>query len=116
MANDTPTTQTPIAFGDSAPLDRDRPYTDQQPKRSQHLVSGLTRRDIHDCMVRGFLLSGSHVNPKGYRKAEENTCCHNDLYGDWDLDQLDPGAVIRNACNEIEKMMGIYPNLLDFEQ
>ncbi len=97
---------------DTALLDCNRPYTDQQPKRAQHLVSGLTRRDISDCMVRGFLLSGSHVNPEGYRKAKENTCYNDDLYG-WDLNQLDPGAVIRNACNEIEKMMGIFPNLLD---
>ncbi len=111
--DDIPTTKIPIMINDNAPLDRNRPYTDQQPKRDQHLVSGLTMRDIHDCMVRGFLLASSHVNPEGYRKAEENTCCHNDLYG-WDTSEVSPGAAIRNGVCEIEKMMGIFPNLLDF--
>lgn len=101
------------AIKDTAPLDRIRPYTCQQPKRHQQIVSGLTMRDISDCIIRGFLLSAKHVNPKGYDKVEAGTCCHEDLYG-WNLNKIDPGAVLKNTGCEIEKMMGIYPNMLDF--
>lgn len=43
-------------------------------------------------------------------KGEGATLCENDLYG-FNLDQLDPMAVAQNLCCEVEKMMGIYPNV-----
>lgn len=97
---------------DTTVLDRDRSYTCQQSKRHQHIVSGLTMRDISDCIIRGFLLSAGHINPEGYAKVEAGTCCQEDLYG-WNLNEIDPVAVLQNTGCEIEKMMGIYPNLLD---
>jgi hypothetical protein len=43
-------------------------------------------------------------------KGEAAAICENDLYG-WDLNKLDPMAVAQNLACEIEKIMGIYPNV-----
>lgn len=85
-------------------MDRNRPY-DGQPhtdngERGKTIVEGLTMRDIADCIVRGFLAAGG---------IQKENPIHDDLYL---LDcQFSPGAVIRNAMCEVEKMMGIYPNV-----
>lgn len=36
--------------------------------------------------------------------------CENDLYG-WDWNQLDPMAVFQNFSCEVERIMGIFPNV-----
>jgi hypothetical protein len=36
--------------------------------------------------------------------------CSNDLYG-WDMNKLDPLAIAQNLTCEIEKLMGIFPNV-----
>ena len=91
-------------------LDRNRPY-DAQPhtsggKRGKQIVSGLTMRDIADCMVLGFL------DAAGIQRGNP---IRDDIYS-IDLDDLDPGAVIQNATCHIEKMMGIYPNVPGLER
>jgi hypothetical protein len=74
---------------------RDRPY-DGQPwtahgERGRQIVAGLTVRDIGDCIARGtVLLSGL----------------------DGETQNID-NRVIEAALLEIEKMMGIYPNVPD---
>jgi len=74
---------------------RDRPY-DGQPwtahgERGRQIVAGLTMRDIGDCIARGAVLSGL----------------------DDETPNIDRTAVIQAALVEIEKMMGIYPNVPD---
>jgi len=88
--------------------DRERPY-DGQPhtdfgERGKQLVEGLTMRDISDCICKGwFVAAGQQDN------VDAELWRYNELYkieGD-----LDPMAVIQNATCEIEKMMGIFPNI-----
>ncbi len=93
-------------------LDRNRPY-DGQPHtcvgaRGKQLIHGLTMRDIADCFVRGFLHAANEQFPDGY--VYNGNICRDDLYR-IDLNKIDPGAVIQNAGCEIEKMMGIWPNV-----
>jgi hypothetical protein len=93
--------------------DRERPY-DGQPwtyngLRGKTLVEGLTMRDIRDCFVQAILVCAPpHLGL--YKKVEEGTWSSSDLYG-WDLDQIDPLAVAQNLTCNIEKMMGIFPNI-----
>lgn len=88
-------------------LDRNRPYDGQSHtdsgKRGETLVSGLTMRDVSDCIVLGFLSCAG---------MDERECpLHDDIYSIPDLNELDPGAIIQNAMCNVEKMMGIYPNV-----
>lgn len=92
-------------------LERDRPYDGQAHthvgERGKRLVEGLTMRDISDCIVNAFL-SCAHM---------ERACpIRDDLYQIPDLNELDPGAVISNTVCNMEKMMGIYPNVPGLEQ
>ncbi len=96
--------------------DRHRPY-DGAPNttdgiRGKTFVAGLTFRDIKDCFIKGALLacSGSEKNKYLYERAVKETWVEDDLYKiDWS--KIDPIAVWQNMNNEIEKMMGIYPNI-----
>ena len=98
-------------------MDRNRPYSGQehtdQGKRGKTLVEGLTMRDICDCFIRGVMLASGHVVPNKYNEACKGEKAHldsNDLFG-FDLDKIDPLAASQNMSCEIEKMMGIYPNV-----
>jgi hypothetical protein len=74
---------------------RDRPYNGQpwtaNGARGQTIVTGLTMRDIADCFARGAVLAG---------------------LGD-DTPNIDRDAVLQAGLCEIEKMMGIFPNVPD---
>lgn len=111
---------------------RSRPYEEGQPKRMQQQISGVTMRDLRDCFIRAVLLStgGSfycekpmdmvlHTKLKNAyaeaRKGEQAKLDINDLYG-FDLDKLDPMAISQNLMCEIEKVMGIYPNMVDYDE
>ncbi len=91
-------------------LARDRPYDGQphtdQGERGKQLVEGLTMRDVADCMVLGFLDAAG---------MQREWPIRDDLYT-IDLLNIDPGAVIQNATCHIEKMMGIYPNVLELSE
>lgn len=96
---------------------RDRPYNGQSHTdkgiRGSTEVKGVTFRDLRDCMVRAFFLSAGHIRPAHYNEAckgENAALCEDDLYG-WDLNKLDPVAVIQNFTCEVERIMGIYPNV-----
>jgi hypothetical protein len=94
-------------------LDRDRPY-DGRPHtgcgtRGKTLVSGLTMRDVSDCIVRGFLAASALDRREAGIPEHENPCL-DDIY-QIDLAKIDPGAVIQCAMCEVEKMMGIFPNV-----
>lgn len=97
---------------------RDRPYNGQPHtstgERGAMEISGVTFRDLRDCFIRAVLLSSHGISPAGLydeaTKGEAATLCENDLYG-WDLNRLDPMAVAQNLACEVEKLMGIYPNV-----
>lgn len=85
-------------------MDRDRPYNGQphtdKGERGKTIVSGLTMRDVADCIVLGFLDAGGI-----YRERP----IWDDVYSI--EEELDYIAVVQNALCHIEKMMGIYPNV-----
>lgn len=94
--------------------DRDRPY-DGQPhtdngKRGATKVQGLTIRDITDCFIKGFLLSNGIDQPELYERVENGSWLHADIFK-IDLENIDPIAALQNMSCEIEKMMGIFPNV-----
>lgn len=96
---------------------RDRPYSGQPHTdtglRGQTEVCGITFRDLRDCYIRAWFLASGHVNRSLYeeaQKGENAVLCENDLYG-WDLNSCDPVAVFQNFSCEVEKLMGIYPNV-----
>jgi hypothetical protein len=100
-------------------MKRDRPYSGQahthHGERGKQLIEGLTMRDVADCYYRAVLLSAGHLVPELYDEAckGENAAIYpGDLYG-FDLNKLDPGAIGQNLICEIERAMGIFPNLPD---
>lgn len=116
--------------------DSNRPYTEQQPKRAQIEIKGLTRRDIKDCFAIGILTCREdHKYPMvyvseagtefhnfddlvksdegyGYSYIDPTKVTYNDLFG-WDLNSIDPAAALQNAMVEVERRMGIYPAVID---
>jgi|TARA_R110000744_G_scaffold359879_1_gene467223 hypothetical protein len=100
-------------------MDRNRNYKGQAwtdgGKRGEQLIEGLTVRDIRDCFVRAFILSCENERPENRpyydeaNKGEGAALCASDMFklvGDYD-----PVAVSQNMSCEIEKMMGIFPNI-----
>jgi len=105
---------------------RDRPYTGQPHtttgERGKTEVKGLTFRDLRDCYVRAVLLTtgGRTIDGVDMQPLYEEACkgeravlCEDDLFG-WNLDKLDPIAIVQNLACEVEKAMGIFPNLPGF--
>jgi len=84
-----------------------QPWTDQG-ERGKQIVGGIRFRDLSDAVAKGFAYSTGEA--KWNEKAENNTLNYSDLYK-MDLSDIDPVAVIQNVCCEVEKMMGIYPNV-----
>ena len=102
---------------------RDRPYNGQEHTatgtRGATEIKGITFRDVHDCFIRAVLLStgaevidGVDMRPRyeEAKKGEGAALCEQDVYG-VNLDKLDPLAICRNLSCEIERAMGIYPNV-----
>ena len=105
-------------------MDRQRPYKGQPHtdagKRGETMVEGLTFRDIRDCYVRAFIKAHPSygdepecMNNRPYydeaNKGEGGALCAGDVFkmkGD-----TDPLAVSQIMSCEIEKMMGIFPNV-----
>ncbi len=101
--------------------DRERPYNGQahtdDGERGQTPIFGLTMRDLRDCYVKGFLLSVLPEQSELRKKVYDGTWRTMDIYK-IDLSGIDPLAVAQNMGCEVEKMMGIYPNVgvLDEEE
>lgn len=114
---------------------RDRPYNGQshtdKGERGKQEIHGITMRDLRDCFIRAVLLStgGPYFaartgNPledrkiaasmaalyEEAKKGEDACLCENDLYG-FNLDRLDPVAISQNLTCEVERIMGIFPNV-----
>jgi hypothetical protein len=100
--------------------DRNRPYDGQSHTddgtRGKTEVLGLTFRDLKDCFVKGALLASGHQhNGIYYKKIKNESWLHDDVY-ELDWDGLDPIAVWQNMSCEIEKTMGIFPNVPKLEE
>lgn len=98
-------------------MSRDRPYKGQTHTdtgiRGSTEIKGITFRDLRDCFIRAVCLSAHHVVPHLYAEADKGEAavlCEDDLFG-WDLDQLDPIAISHNLSCEVERIMGIWPNV-----
>ena len=98
--------------------DRQRPYNGQPHTddgiRGRTMVHGLTMRDIRDCFVKGLLLSCGGIDNEEqntlYESVKEGTWRTDDVYK-VELSQIDPLAVAQNMTCEVERMMGIFPNV-----
>lgn len=104
-------------LGSDHNMRRDRPYSGQSHTctgiRGSTEVKGITFRDLRDCYIRAVLLSAYHLVPELYEEATKGpdaVLCENDLFG-FNLDELDPIAVVQNLCCEVERIMGIFPNV-----
>lgn len=114
--------------GNGRNMKRDRPYSGQSHtglgERGKTEIKGITFRDLRDCYVRAVLLStgGNHYEGTPEQKAqlrhlyteatkgEHAQISESDLYG-FDFDKLDPVAISQNLGCEVERIMGIYPNI-----
>lgn len=107
---------------------RNRPYNGQPHTntgiRGATEINGLTFRDLRDCFIRAVLLStgaetidGVNMRPRYEEacKGEDAALCESDLYG-FNLDRLDPIAICQNLCCEVEKAMGIFPNVPELRE
>ena len=106
-------------------MKRARPYDGQewtdQGKRGTQLVSGLTVRDIADCFIRAYILSHASTDQAGTdllpnrslreecARGENAKIAYNDVYSL--VGDASPIAIGQNLTCEIEKAMGIFPNL-----
>lgn len=99
--------------------DKQRPFNGQPHtdfgERGEQIVEGVRMRDVMDAIARGFLLS---TGPSElYAKVQEGRATYADLFqmSRAELGSLDPMAIIQNALCEIEKDMGIFPNIPPLE-
>lgn len=98
-------------------MERSRPYMGQPHtdtgERGRTEVKGITFRDLRDCLIRAVFLSAGHIDYARYEKAnkgEKAALCDNDLY-ELDWNKLDPVAICQNFGCEVERAMGIFPNV-----
>ena len=95
-------------FYSDAALDPQRPYDGQRHtaagERGRTLIEGLSMRDLLDCYVVGCYQS-SGLAPKEYPETIFDLPWH----------QIDPMAVAQNMLCEVERRMGIFPNIQDIK-
>ena len=114
------------SLGSDINMRRDRPYTGQphtnEGARGATEIKGITMRDLRDAFIRAFIISHSVYAENSLEpilpnkvlydeayKGPDAVLCENDIYslkGDFD-----PMALSKNLMCEIEKLMGIYPNI-----
>jgi len=98
-------------------MSRRRPHTGEKGRyglpRSSVTVSGLNVRDIQDALIRAACACGHDPDMVESAKEGENAALHrNSLFLLYDLDM----AAVHDALgDELEKLMGIYPNLQGVE-
>lgn len=94
---------------------RDRPYNGQahtdQGERGKAFVEGLTMRDVNDCFRRAILQSTGSVELNAIADDGDQKAITNAIYDLVDWNDIDPIAIGQNLSCEIERMMGIFPNL-----
>lgn len=91
-----------------------RPFTGQshtdQGERGKTEVKGIRFRDLADCAVRAFVDSCPDVSDELRKRRDDGTLNYNDLFT-FNMDEMDPVAFIQNLGCQVEKMMGIFPNV-----
>ena len=103
-------------------MDRNRPYLGQEHtmlgKRGETEIKGITFRDMRDCFIRAAFLCAGEQSPELYEEADKGesaALCENDLYKlDWN--KLDSMAVCQSLACEIERIMGIFPNVASLKE
>ena len=103
-------------------MDRDRPYIGQKHtmmgKRGETEIRGITFRDMRDCFIRAAFLCANEQSKELYEEADKGesaALCENDLYKlNWN--ELDPMAVCQSLACEIERIMGIFPNITPLKE
>ena len=109
-----------LGYNDDS-MDRSRPYNGQPHTdtgvRGATEIKGVTFRDLRDCFIRAVMLSTGAEGFEGARalyeeadKGDAAMLSANDLFK-VDLAQLDPLAICQNLGCEVEKAMGIFPNV-----
>lgn len=105
---------------------RNRPYNGQPHtstgQRGATEVTGITFRDLRDAFIRAYVQSHEVYKPgtieevqpnaalhREAEKGENATICEDDVYKL--KGTIDPIALAQNLSCEIEKLMGIYPNV-----
>ena len=98
---------------------RSRPYEGQphtdDGERGKAEVTGVTFRDLRDCLIRACcLVSGPG---RMYNEACKGERARVSMEGVHDLpwDHMSMGAVAQALSCEVEKLMGIYPNIHESE-
>jgi hypothetical protein len=87
-----------------------QPHTDYG-ERGKTEIHGITFRDLRDCFIRACCLSAHpHRLYEEALKGEHALLAESDIY-DLPWADLDVVAVAQNLSCEIEKLMGIYPNV-----
>jgi hypothetical protein len=104
-----------------ANMRRNRPYSGQPHTdtgaRGATEIRGVTFRDLRDCFIRAYCLAAMPFYEEA-NKGELAALCENDLYGlkcEPGSSVVDPIAVSQNLACEIERLMGIYPNVPPLE-
>ncbi len=97
--------------------DPNRPFVGQdhtdQGIRGQTEIQGVRFRDLCDCVVKAFIHAAAFAaknEEELYQKVKDNTISRQDLYT-LDLSKMDPVALIQNISCEVERFMGIFPNI-----
>ena len=95
--------------------DRARSY-DGQPHtsygdRGKQVLSGITMRDIQDCFVMAYLQATKRSDVVESGEWREYMVYDEVFEDDGRPYDLDPIAIAQNMTCNIEKMMGIYPNV-----
>lgn len=98
---------------------RDRPYNGQPHTSAGHRgateVKGVTFRDLRDCYIRARCLAMGANCPENMpysdeaQKGQSAVLCESDVYAL--KGSADEMAVFQNFACEVEKLMGIYPNV-----
>jgi len=99
-------------------MKRDRPYNGQNHtdfgERGRAEVHGITFRDLRDCFIRAVgQASGPGKLYNESEKGEDAVINENDIYKV--SSEVDIIAVQQCLCCEVEKIMGIFPNLPNHE-
>jgi hypothetical protein len=114
-----------IGFNDHN-MRRDRPYNGQPHTctgtRGATEIRGITFRDLRDCFIRAYIRSHPYyvegtitpVQPNAALsdeadRGENAAICEIDVYKL--QGSFDPIAVVQNLCCEVERIMGIFPNV-----
>jgi len=100
-------------------VDAQRPFTGQphtyQGQRGMAEVRGIRFRDLADCVAKAWIHAAAHTTEANKeeelrRRADDGTLNYNDLY-ELQIGDVDPVALIQCVTCEVEKVMGIYPNI-----